>query len=723
MLYQGQALTLAKLTDSIYQLDFNLADSSVNKLNQLTLNELDQAIKQLTAEQPAGLLISSSKDSFIVGADITEFLDLFARPETDILAMLTRVNQLFCQIEDLPCPTVSCINGLALGGGFELCLATDYRVLTKTSQVGLPEVKLGLYPGFGGTVRLSRLLGVDNALEWICTGKQQSASQALKQGAIDAVVATDKLIAAGIDLLQQAAAGKLDYPGQRQQKIAPIKLPPMENLIAFEAAKGYIKAKAGPHYPAPLAALKTIQQHASQARDKALAMEAQGFVKLSQTPVARYLVGLFLYDQALKRKNKQFISQAKEITQTAVLGAGVMGGGIAYQSASRGIPIVLKDIQPEALQRGLAEASQLLNKQVDRGRLTAHQALEANSRIHASLSYSDFNSVDLVVEAVVENAKVKQQVLAEVEQQIGEHTILTSNTSTIAIDQLASQLERPENFCGMHFFNPVHRMPLVEVVRGQQTSDRAIASTVAYAQALGKKPLVVKDCAGFFVNRVLFPYFLGFMYLLNEGVDYQQIDQAMADFGWPMGPAHLLDVVGLDIARHAYQVLAVAYPERMAYQPDNIVDLLVNTGRLGQKIGRGFYRYNQDQRGRLVKAADPELTPILAQLTSSQQQLENEVIIQRLMIPLCLEVVRCLEEQIIASPAEAELGLIYGIGFPPFRGGAISYLESIGLKEFCQLCQQYQHLGPLYQPTSKLINMANQGEVFFTQQPSKEAQA
>ncbi|WP_432698213.1 fatty acid oxidation complex subunit alpha FadB [Marinobacterium sp. YM272] len=713
MLMQGKSIYVAALEDNNYELVF-ASGHSVNTLNQATLAELRQAVESLKQQPEArGLILRSDLDSFIVGADVTEFLPIFASGEAAIRELLEQINGLFCALEALPFPTVAAIQGQALGGGLELCLSCDYRVGTDTARLGFPEVKLGIYPGWGGTVRLPRLIGVDNANEWICGGGEYPAAQAMAVGVLDAVVEADQLVEAALALLRDCQECRFDYQARRSEKQRPIKLNAVEQTMAFESAKGLIGAKAGPHYPAPLAALKTIQKHANLARDEALAVEREGFLPLATHPVTAALVGVFLKDQLVKKSSKAYTAQAAPVQLAAVLGAGIMGGGIAYQSASRGTPVLMKDINEKALQLGLDEAAKLLNKQVERGKIDPLKMSKALNNIRPTLSFGDFGKVDLVVEAVVENPKVKKSVLAEVETQLPEATVLASNTSTISITELGSALKHPENFCGMHFFNPVHRMPLVEVIRGKQTSDNAIARTVAYARALGKTPIVVNDCPGFLVNRVLFPYFIGFSALLRDGADYRQIDRVMEGFGWPMGPAYLLDVIGIDTACHADAVLAAGYPDRMAHSEETVIERLFSLGRLGQKSGQGFYRYEPDRKGRPKKLIDAELASQLDGVIGQAREFSDEEIIARMMIPLCIETVRCLEEGVVGSAAEADMALIYGIGFPPFRGGALYYIDQQGLEPFCQQADQFSSLGKLYQPTDGMREMANAGKTYF----------
>ncbi|WP_043532472.1 fatty acid oxidation complex subunit alpha FadB [Litchfieldella xinjiangensis] len=715
MIYQGNAISVATNGDGIATLTFDLKDESINKLSGAVVTELGDAVEALQKEKGIkGLVIASAKDAFIVGADITEFHGMFEKGDDEILAMLEHVHGIFNAIEDLPFPTVTALNGLALGGGCEVALTTDFRVMSESARMGLPETKLGILPGWGGCVRLPRMIGADNAIEWIAGGTENKADAALKMGAVDVVVPGDQLEAAALDILLRANQGELDYRARREDKQGPLKLNAIEQMMAFETAKGYVAGKAGPHYPAPIEAIKVIQKGAGEGRARAQAIESKGFAKLAKTDVCFNLVGLFLNDQVVKKKAGQYEKKGGKVAQAAVLGAGIMGGGIAYQSASKGTPILMKDIKEEALELGLKEARKLFSKQVERGKLNTGKMAEQLANIRPTLSYGDFGHVDLVVEAVVENPKIKDAVLTEVEGLIGDNAILTSNTSTISINRLAQNLKRPENFCGMHFFNPVHRMPLVEVIRGEKTSDAAVGATVAYARAMGKTPIVVNDCPGFLVNRVLFPYFGGFSFLVEQGADFQRVDKIMEKFGWPMGPAYLLDVVGMDTAVHANEVMAEGFPERMARDSKTAIQVMYENDRLGQKNAKGFYAYEEDRKGKPKKVSDDQAYALVKQVVKEQKELSDDEIIARMMVPLCLETVRCLEDGIVGTPAEADMALIYGIGFPPFRGGALRYIDATGVAEFVALADRLaDELGPLYAPTDKLRQMAKSGERFY----------
>jgi len=714
MLYQGKALTVSMLEDGIAELNFDLEGESVNKFNQLTLSELNEAGKLLSQSDAKGLLVTSSKSTFIVGADITEFDKIFGGEKEEMVANVLKVNDYFNQIEDLPFPTLVAINGYALGGGFEMCMSCDFRVMSTAAKVGLPEVKLGIYPGFGGTVRLPRMIGVDNAAEWIATGKEQRAQAALKVGAVDAIVAPEKLREASLKVLRQAVAGDLDYKQRRIDKTSPLKLNDIEGMMSFFTVKAMIKQQAGRNYPAPVEAVNTMEKSWKLDRTGALIHEANGFYDLISTPQARAMTGLFLGDQFVSKKAKKIAKGASSsVDRAAVLGAGIMGGGIAYQSAYKGTPIIMKDINQAGIDLGLSEANTLLAKRVDRKRMTPAKMGEVLAKIQPQLSYDQFDSVDVVVEAVVENPKVKHAVLAECEAHLRDGAVLASNTSTISIDYLAKAVSRPENFCGMHFFNPVHRMPLVEVIRGEKTSDETVAKVVDYANKLGKKAVVINDCPGFFVNRVLFPYFGGFAIMLQEGVDFAAIDKVMERFGWPMGPAYLGDVVGLDTAAHCADVLAEGFPERMAKMPNNATDVLFKAGRLGQKNDLGFYKYELDKKGRQKKVLDPSVYDLLAPYCGERKELDAEEIIARMMIPMVNETQRCLEEGIIGSATEADMALIYGVGFPPFRGGVFRWVDEMGMAKFVELADKYAHLGKLYEVTAKQREMAANNAKYY----------
>ncbi len=724
-MFQGKALSLTQHSDGIAELVFDLQGESVNKFNLLAVSELDHALSLLEQSNGVkGLLVTSAKEVFIVGADIMEFGAVFTAGPEQIIGHLANNNRNNCRLEDLPFPSVVAINGIALGGGLEFCLSCDYRVAsTSVTKIGLPETKLGIIPGWGGTVRLPRIAGLDTAVEWIAAGKENTAEEALTARVVDAVVEPAKLRDAAVYTLKQAIAGKFDYKARREQKKSPLKLNFIESMMAFETSKAFVGGQAGRNYPAPVSAIKAMQKAADKGRDEALQIEAENFAKMAQTPVAQSLVGIFVNEQLLTKKAKGWEKKAdKKIGRAAVLGAGIMGGGIAYQSALKGTAIKMKDIAQAGIELGLSEANNLLSKRVDRKKMTASEMGDVLNRIEPTLVYDGFDKVDIVVEAVVENPKVKQNVLAEAESKVSVDTVIASNTSTISISYLAEALQRPENFCGMHFFNPVHMMPLVEVIRGAKTSDNAIARTVAYANAMGKKAIVVKDCPGFLVNRVLFPYLAGFAMLVRDGVDYQRIDKLMEAWGWPMGPAYLLDVVGIDTAVHAEKVMADGFPDRMKRDFKSCTDVMFEAKRLGQKSSKGFYNYELDKKGKPAKVASPEALDILKPVVAATLEISDEDIVARMMVPMATELARCLEEGIVETAAEADMALVYGTGFPPFRGGVFRWIDSMGAQAFCDMAAKFSNLSALYELPASMKEKAANNQTFYGPSVKKEGE-
>ncbi|MCP3428266.1 fatty acid oxidation complex subunit alpha FadB [Opacimonas viscosa] len=716
MMYEGTNISVNLDADGIAELCFS-ASGSVNKFDRETLEQFDAATQAISANGAVkGVLVYSDKPAFIVGADITEFTDMFAMPEAEVLAWVKASTDIFDRFEDLHVPTIAAVTGFALGGGCEMALACDLRIADTTARLGLPEVKLGIMPGFGGTVRLPRIVGADNALTWMTTGVDRKAEKALHEGAVDAVVAPEHLITSAKTMLLSAITGKLDWQKRRAAKLAPLNLGQNEAIMGFNTAKGMVFAKAGKHYPAPHMMVNTVEAASGLGRSEAMALENKGFVQLTKTDAAKAQIGIFLADQMVKAKGKkQAKSATKDVSQNAVLGAGIMGGGIAYQGAVKGIPTIMKDIAAAALDLGLSTAAGILESGMKRGRVNAKKMASTLNNITPTLDYSAIQHADLVIEAVVENPKVKGIVLAETEQHVADDAIITSNTSTISIDLLADSLQKPERFCGMHFFNPVHKMPLVEIIRGAKTTEETIAAVVATTLRMGKTPIVVNDCPGFFVNRVLFPYFAGFSKLVLDGADFVTVDKIMEkEFGWPMGPAFLLDVVGIDTADHAAGVMADGFPERMQKVTNDPVTLMYQANRLGQKNGVGFYDHGKDKRGRPSKTPAPVAIDMIAQHAATKTEFSHEEVIARLMIPMANESIRCLEEGIIASPAEADMALLFGTGFPPFRGGIFRYIDTMGLANFVELADKYAHLGAIYQVTDGVREMAAAGKSYFT---------
>lgn len=715
MLYNGEAFRLESLPNNILKVVFDLKDQSANVFNSLALKELGEVLEVIKKQSSVkGLLFTSGKPSgFVFGADVTEFLDHFKKSEDEMRAWIAGINRIFSGYEDLPFPKVALVNGFALGGGCEIALTMDYRLATPKAAVGLPETKLGIIPGWGGTCRLPRLIGADHAIEWITGAKHYKAEDALKFGAIDGIIEDSKLEEAGLKLIERCINGELNWKARVEQKKAPLKLDKVESMMSFDGSKAFVAAMAGPHYPAPVKAVETMQKAARLGRDEAIALEGETFAFCAKTKTAECLVQVFLGDQYLKKVSKSVTKNAKPTQMGAVLGAGIMGGGIAFQSASMGVPVLMKDIKHEQLDLGMGEATKLLNKEVERKKMTPEKMGKVIAAISPTLSYADFGSTQFVVEAVVENEKVKKAVLADVEKVTSPDTILASNTSTISITKLAEGLERPDKFCGMHFFNPVHRMPLVEIIRGAKTSEETIAQAVNYANQMGKTPIVVNDCAGFLVNRILFPYFKGFVHLIEDGVDFQKIDKVMEKFGWPMGPAYLLDVVGIDTGVHASKIMAEAFPDRMAYTSKNILEVMYENKRFGQKNSLGFYEYETDKKGKPVKKVNPAVYELINQVVKNKKDVTDEEIIMRMMIPMITEASRCLEDKIVNSPVEVDMGLLLGLGFPPFRAGALKYADTIGLRKLEEESKKFHSIGHMYEFTPFMKGLAAENKTYY----------
>ena len=718
-MYSGRTLSLKVIENGFAEINFDSQSGSVNKFNQETLGELQEAVDILSgATDIRGLLLSSGKPVFVVGADITEFTDMFSASKQDFLQGAQYANGIFSQIEDMPFPSVAAINGFALGGGFEVCLACDSRVIATNAAVGLPETGLGILPGWGGTVRLPCLVGFSTAVQWVTSGNQQKPEAALAAGAVDSVVAPEALREASLALLEQLANGSRDYTARRIQKHSPLPEASGELGGLSENFQTMIQGSVGNHYPAPLKVVDLMTKAATMGRDEAIALENLAFYEISQTPQARALVGLFLNDQFVAKTAKGYAAALDKklppVAQAGVIGAGIMGGGIAYQNAVRGFSVVMKDIADPALDLGISEANKLLGKSVKRGKLSEEAAAQILSKITPTLQDEAIAGCDMLVEAVVELESVKKQVLPAVESQVSASATITSNTSTISINRLAESLARPENFCGMHFFNPVHAMKLVEIIRGEKTSDKTIAAVCNYALGLGKKPIVVNDCPGFLVNRVLFAMTFGLEILLKEGADFQQVDKVMEAWGLPMGPAYLMDVIGIDTIIHCYSSMIEGLPERYIKGDNWPTETIHGAGRLGQKNGLGYYKYELNEKGKPAKLVDGEAVALLESIAGPAYQVDADEIVDRLLISMAMEMVRCLEEGVVASPAEADMALIYGVGFPAFRGGICRWMDEEGLQSIVDRGDKYTHLGELYRPTEKLRQMADKGESFFS---------
>ena len=719
ILFRGKHLSLRRLDAHLAEVCFDRSGESVNTLDAECLQELENIVdKLLAARDLSGVLITSAKAAFLAGADIDALWRLLHRPAAEQTAFCASMHKVFCALEDLPIPTVSAINGYALGGGLEAALCSDYRVLSTDARIGFPEVGFGILPGAGGTVRTPRLAGAPVALEWLSSGRQYRSDAALHSGMVDVVADALTLREAALACLQKAIDGELDWRARRRQRQCGFEL----DLQALETARSTTQ-KSGRHYPAAKTIVDLIERSAPLSRDAALEEEARTFAQLAQTDTAKSLVGLFMADQHLRKHNKLQSLSTQPLRRTAVLGAGIMGGGIAYTTALKGLPVVLKDIAQSQLDLGMREAQKLVDKQCSSGRMDASRARSVIGAIEPTLDYERFDGVDVVVEAVVEHLSVKQTVLREIEAVSGRDTILASNTSSLLIADIGTALARPQNLVGMHFFNPVHMMPLVEIVRGPQSSDSAVATAVAYALAIGKTPLVVADCAGFLVNRLLGAYFTALLQLLRDGADFVQVDRAMESWGWPMGPCYLLDVAGIDTLDKAMTILGRAYPEVMGTDYPTAIHHMAKAGRFGQKTGAGFFRYEDDARGKPRRAPDHSTKTLLAEIQSAgSRDFDDDEIVDRMMLAMILEADRCLEASVIGSALELDAGMRLGAGFPAHAVGPLWTADRIGLDEILQRCARLRPLGGLFEPGPGLRRRAAEHGRYYplpASEPSK----
>jgi 3-hydroxyacyl-CoA dehydrogenase/enoyl-CoA hydratase/3-hydroxybutyryl-CoA epimerase/enoyl-CoA isomerase len=711
LLFAGRSLRVTALDEGFAELCFDREGDSINKLDEASVREVGVATAILAAAAVRGVLVTSAKSVFIVGADITEFSALFKLDLEALAANIASSNDVFNAFEDLPFPTVAALNGFALGGGLEMALSACMRVMSTQAQVGVPEVKLGLFPGFGGTVRLCRVASPAIAVEWVASGKQVGAQAALEAGVVDLACEPSELRDTALALLRRAAAGEIDWASARERKRQPLAAGAPDAILALRPK---VAKASGKHQPAALAALDMMARAVTLDRAGALRLENQAFAAVAKTQAADAMVQTFLSDQVLKKLFKAHAKKARPVRHAAVLGAGIMGGGIAYTSAQRGIPVCMKDIAHAQLDLGMGEASKQLARLVKVGRLAQDEADAVLANIRPTLDYDGFQEPDVVIEAIVENLGVKHKVLAELEQVVRPDTVIASNTSSLRIDDIARPLTRPENFVGMHFFNPVPVMPLVEVIQGGRTTEAAVSTAVGLAVGMGKTPIVVKDCPGFLVNRILTAYIRGFLQLVADGADFVQIDKVLEAFGWPMGPAHLEDVIGLDTGSHVNDLISAGYPDRMPYLEHDALRLLASQGRYGQKNGVGFYRYHPDAMGKPVRSIDADSRRLLSSLQlDGPRDFSDEEIIERVMLPMIIEAAHALEQGVVGSAAELDMALLLGIGYPAYLGGALKYADWLGLSRVVERAVRYASLSPAYQPSAGMREMAAAGRRYY----------
>ncbi len=693
-------------------LTFDTPGKSANVLSRGTLAELAMHLDVLEARTDlAGVLLCSRKPGvFIAGADLREFAAAGTPPREEVVALAAGGRKLFARLSRLPCVSVAAIDGACLGGGAELALWCDRRLMTThpKCQFGLPEVKLGMFPGWGGTVRLPRLVGLGNAVELVCGGESIDGKTALAMGLVSDVVPPERLEAAALALIRAEQACRA-YVQDRQHWQQPLQVTETELAFLAATAAAYIQGQTKGHYPAPMAALDLLVSSARLDADEAGQRESEGFAELFGTPVNRALINVFfLQDRNKKDPGVGGDVQPRSVGRVGIVGAGIMGSGIAAAVIKREMPAVVFDVSPQALAGGLAKA--LEEAAYDRSLRgpDPQRLVKLAPLLQTAAREEDVALCDLVIEAVIENPKVKQELFARLEPLLAPDAVLASNTSAISIGRLAEGLQRPEQFCGLHFFNPVRRMPLVEVIRGPRTSDQTVATAVAFAKALGKNPIVVRDGPGFLVNRLLFPYMNEALELVLEGASLEEVDRAATLFGMPMGPITLFDVVGLDTALYAGRVMHEAFPDRVVQSP--LLAALVEQGRLGQKSGAGFFSYaRRKDRGE----PDPQVEQLIEQLRRARRTISLEELQDRLFLPMLLEATRVLAEGLVRDARDVDLGLIYGIGFPPFRGGLLFWADELGAPAILQRLGPYEQLGERFQPTPLLAETARSGGRFY----------
>ena len=702
--------------DQIGWITFDDRDRALNVLTEPVMRRFGACLDEARAaarERRIGVLVvrSGKPDSFIAGADIDAIaaIDDEAEAETKI-----RMGQaVFTDLASLQLPTVAAIHGACVGGGLELALACGHRVVSDSKKTSLqfPEVMLGILPAWGGTTRLPRLIGLQASLDMLLAGKKVDAARARRMGIADEVLPDAlfhaKVRAHALGLTRGGAAGT----AHRKRALASrvLEATSVGRRALLTVARRKVLASTGGHYPAPLRILDILEKHATGGVQASLDAEARIAAALVVSPVSKNLVHVFyLRESAKKGPGERGDGRPAPVKVMGVLGAGVMGGGIAHLAADNGIRVYMKDIRHEAVTGGLKHARSRFEQAVERRRLSRREAAQRMELISGGLEIRGIAGADLIVEAVVERMDVKRSVLKETEQHVRPECVLATNTSSLSVDAMAEALERPERFCGMHFFNPVDRMPLVEVVRGSRSSDAAVATVHALALRLGKVPVVTADGPGFVVNRILGPYLNEAGHLLGDGASIERIDAAAKEFGMPMGPLRLIDEVGIDVSRHAGASLHEALGDRLA--PSPVLLALGNTKRLGRKGGAGFYVYEKGQEERIDETVYQELASVIPQT----KDVPEKQIVDRLVLVMINEASRVLEERIVASAGSLDLAMIMGTGFPPFRGGLLRYADSLGTKVVLDALEGFRRThGDRFEPSSLLAELAAAGRRFY----------
>jgi len=704
------AFTLVRQENGIAHLVMDVVDDTMNTLKAEFAEQVTDVLAEIKADAAITgvVLCSGKKDSFVAGADINMINDCTSKEE--VVALSRQGQMILSQLEQLNVPLVAAINGACLGGGLELAMACHARVCSDNPKtaLGLPEVQLGLLPGGGGTQRLPKLVGVQKALDMMLTGKQLRAKQALKAGLVNDVVPNSILM---------ATAEKMAMSGNFKQSIkfkSSIVNKFLEGTaigrgIVYKQAKKSVLSKTKGNYPAPVKIIDCVKTGLEQSPAKGYQIEAEHFAELVMSAESAQLRNLFFATTEMKKEQGVADVMPEKITKAGVLGGGLMGGGIAFVTATKAnIPARIKDIGHQGISHALKYSFDLLNKKVKRRFMRKSEMQKQMSMITGCVDYSGFKDVDIVVEAVFENLELKQSMVVEIEQQAKESTIFASNTSSLPIGNIAAKAQRPENVIGLHYFSPVDKMPLVEIIPHEGTSDQTISTTVAFAKKQGKTPIVVKDKAGFYVNRILAPYMNEAAILLLSGEPIDKIDKALVNFGFPVGPMQLLDEVGIDVGAKIGPILQADLGDRFA--APSAFSKLLDDGRLGKKANKGFYLYGE--QAKKGKQVDESIYSLLN--LKPVGSLSSEEIAKRCTYMMLNEAARCVDEGIVRNARDGDIGAIFGIGFPPFLGGPLRYIDKIGAQSLvAQLTQWAEQHGERYTPCDALVTMAENGTSYY----------
>ena len=684
--------------DGICVLTFDRPGSAANIFDVRALTELGEELDfvERAMSLKGVVFISAKKSIFVAGADLKSMSE--ATPD-QIRTMIELGQTVFNRIAALPIPTAAAIHGAAVGGGCEIALACDYRVASpaRTTKIGLPETQIGLLPAWGGSTRLPRLIGLPRALDIILAGKSLAAKRALQCGLVDELAPAEYLLKAAVNKISQGKPQRKSHALMNNALVA--------RFIAARVRPQLLRKTRG-HYPAVTKALEVVTRGISRSVPDSLARERDGILELVQGEVCRNLIRIFLLQERAK-KLTVLRSDTKTIARTAVIGAGVMGAGIAQWISARQTPVILRDISVEQVAKGMSTIGKLYRDGTKRQVFTPLEARQGLDRVTPAPTEVPLRNIDLVVEAAVEQLDLKKKIFARLAELASDETILATNTSALSVSEIAATVHRPERVVGLHFFNPVHRMQLVEIVAAKQTAPEVLQRTLQFVQRIGKLPVVVQDSPGFVVNRILMPYLIEAGNLFEAGASITDLDEAMLDFGMPMGPMRLLDEVGTDVSLHVAQTLAVAFGDRLKI-PAHLGEM-IKAGLLGRKNGRGYYRHEKSKR-------EARPNPGVAVYVNNEQarMLSRDELRERMVLLMVNEAARCVEERIVNEPADVDFAMIMGTGFAPFRGGPLRHADSTGIGKIAGLMERLADSGAnQFAPCALLREMAVAGRKFY----------